>query len=69
MLGGKHEDSMADSKLLCCFCGKEIERSHSDPCVIRVVTSNHEDQLWACHGACFKEKLAKEPPVFEPVYF
>jgi hypothetical protein len=64
MAGEKHEGSM-----LCCFCGKKIERSNPDPCVISVTTANHEGQWWACHGACFKERLAQDPPAFDPIYF
>jgi len=60
---------MAYDIMLCCFCGDQIEIRAPDPCRVIVVTSEQKDQFWACHSACFKEKLAKEPPIFEPGHF
>jgi hypothetical protein len=61
--------AMAISMWLCCFCGKEIEETERDPCAVRVTTAEDNDQAWACHGACFKERLAIDPPIFEPAFF
>ena len=43
----------------CCFCGKEIVPSDTDPCRV-MVTPNHTDtwQAWFCHAQCFKDRLA-----------
>jgi len=54
---------------LCCFCGQEIERRDSDPCRMAVSTPEGKSQVWSCHSACLKERLAKEPPIFEPAHF
>jgi hypothetical protein len=61
--------AMATSMWLCCFCGQEIEEADSDPCRLTVQTSDGKPQYWSCHGACFKERLATEPPIFGPAHF
>jgi hypothetical protein len=60
---------MATSTWLCCFCGKEIEEQESDPCQLTVNTADNRDQWWSCHGSCFKERLATDPPIFQPAHF
>jgi len=60
---------MATDGWLCCFCGKEIEVRDPDPCRVVVTTHDGKDQWWSCHAACFKDRLAKDPPIFEPVHF
>lgn len=54
---------------LCCFCGGEIEINGVDPCRLVVTTQERKDQFWSCHAACFKDRLAKEPDIFEPAHF
>jgi hypothetical protein len=60
---------MAKSMWLCCFCGQEIEETGPDPCRLTVQTSKGKDQWWSCHGACFKKRIASEPPIFNPAHF
>jgi hypothetical protein len=56
----------------CCFCGRDIAKTSIDPCRVSVVTADGKPQFWACHGACFRERLAdppEAPGLFEPAYF
>ena len=46
----------------CCFCGKQIEASDGlgpDPCRVTDETAKVKWQVWSCHAACFRERLAK----------
>lgn len=42
----------------CCFCGLMIEQSNHDPCRVTVETSAGLWQVWFCHTACFKSRIA-----------
>jgi hypothetical protein len=57
----------------CCFCGKEIEDHPPDPCRVTVETSDGKWQVWHCHGACFRARLARVPDYppgfFDPAHF
>jgi hypothetical protein len=56
----------------CCFCGRDIEGSGTDPCRVTVETSKGKWQVWFCHGACFRERLATlpdNPSFFDPAHF
>jgi len=56
----------------CCFCGTVIEKQGTDPCRITVETVTGKWQVWFCHGACFRQRLAEipeAPGLFEPAYF
>jgi hypothetical protein len=57
----------------CCFCGRGIEKTEVDPCRVTVATAEEGKwEVWACHGSCFREKLAdtpEAPGLFEPTYF
>ena len=56
----------------CCFCGRDIEESGTNPCSVTVETSSGKWQVWKCHGACFRQKLAElreAPGLFEPAHF
>jgi hypothetical protein len=56
----------------CCFCAKEIIENDVEPCRITVETVTGKWQVWACHAACFKEKLTDPPEcpgLFEPAHF
>jgi len=56
----------------CCFCGKAIEKTDTDPCRVTVSTASEKWQVWFCHGACFRERLAEleeSPGFFEPTHF
>ena len=56
----------------CCLCGKEITKSETDPCNVKVETATGKWQVWKCHGACFREHLADipdAPGLFEPAHF
>ena len=56
----------------CCFCGQDIEKGGSDPCSVQVTTAGEKWQVWSCHGACFKARLAvlpEAPGLFEPAHF
>lgn len=58
----------------CCFCGKPIEETDTDPCEVCVTTSagGKKWQVWYCHGKCFRERLAILPEMvgfFDPAHF
>jgi hypothetical protein len=56
----------------CCFCGDQIEKRGPDPCGVTVETAAGKWQVWSCHGACFKERLAAlpdHPGFFDPAHF
>jgi hypothetical protein len=56
----------------CCFCGNDIGDQPPDPCSVRVATVDGKWQVWRCHAACFRERLAvlpEAPGLFEPAYF
>ena len=56
----------------CCFCGADIEENAADPCRVTVETAGGKWQVWMCHGACFRQKLAdtpEAPGLFEPAHF
>lgn len=52
-----------DLEYECCFCGKNIESSPTDPCAINVTInidkakSKQYDQDFYCHIKCFKKGL------------
>ena len=52
-----------EAKWICCFCGGGINRQGTDPCLLSVHTADEKPQWWHCHGACFKERMAKQPAV------
>jgi hypothetical protein len=57
---------------ICCFCAEKIARSATDPCRITVDTKGGKWQVWFCHGACFKDRLANlpdHPDFFSPAHF
>ena len=54
---------MTTSDFLCCICGREIEQTKTDPCSIRVATTEGRDQLWFCHATCFRGTLTTDPAV------
>jgi hypothetical protein len=56
----------------CCFCGGDIEERKPDPCRLTVETAEGKWQVWYCHGACFRARLAATPdyPGFlDPAHF
>ena len=56
----------------CCFCGKDIEAKDPDPCRVTVATGAGKWQVWSCHAACFRSRLAElpeAPGLFEPAHF
>lgn len=59
---------MATFGWACCFCGGDIEERDPDPCALRVTNANGDEQMWACHSACFKQRLDADP-MFEPIIF
>jgi hypothetical protein len=57
---------------MCCFCGKSVDRTATDPCRVTVETAEGKEQIWYSHGACYRERLANlpdAPDLFEPAYF
>lgn len=52
----------------CCFCGELIAGSERDPCRVTVETRQEKWQVWFCHAACFKSRLAAGS-LFEPAHF
>lgn len=56
----------------CCFCGKDIAKTETDPVSVTVTTNKDKWQVWSAHGACFKA-LLKNPPeapgLFDPAHF
>ena len=54
----------------CCFCNREITGSDVDPCSVTVSTFGDRWQVWRCHAACFRERLAvREDGFFDPAHF
>jgi len=56
----------------CCFCGNDIDEQPPDPCSVRVTTVDGKWQVWRCHAACFRARLAvlpEAPGLFEPAHF
>jgi hypothetical protein len=56
----------------CCFCGKDIEKSDTDPCRVTVETQKQDGQVWFSHAKCFKERLVELPELpgfFDPAFF
>ena len=54
----------------CCFCGKDIAPSASDPCRVSLETAAGKWQVWFCHSACFKGLLAVSGSVdLSPAHF
>ena len=41
----------------CCFCGKEMQNTQTDPCEVVVTTSAGGTQVWWCHAECLKERI------------
>ena len=61
---------MPTSMWLCCFCGGEIEEQPPEPVKLIAYTSpDDKPQFYACHAECFKERLATDPPIFQPKHF
>lgn len=44
----------------CCFCGKDVQPTAEDPCRVTVETASAKWQVWFCHAACFKERIAPD---------
>ena len=54
----------------CVFCGRYIDDSAVDPCRVTVETSAGRWQIWFCHAACFKSRVAENPHVdLSPAHF
>ena len=56
----------------CCFCGQDIEPIGPDPCSVLVTTDSDKQQVWWCHGQCFRDRLATLPNAegfFDPAHF
>jgi hypothetical protein len=56
----------------CCFCGQPIDRLGADPCRVSVTTAAELWQVWYCHAACFRSRLANLPGApghFDPAHF
>ena len=59
-----------DLRFECCFCGKGIESSGIDPCVINVMINidkskdKQYNQDLFCHIACLKERLTLRVPLY-----
>ena len=54
----------------CCFCGEMIDDSEIDPCTVAVQTRDGKSQVWYCHSACFRERIAENPYVdLSPAHF
>jgi hypothetical protein len=56
----------------CCFCGKDIEETDTDPCRVEVTTAKQKCQVWFAHADCFKERLVDLPDApgfFDPAHF
>ena len=43
-----HSNSSEDTFGPCCFCGKDIALTNTDPCRITVETSSEKWQVWFC---------------------
>ncbi len=54
----KHVDKVKVGWGPCCFCGAHIEPSEIDPCRVSVETASGKWQVWFCHSACFKGRIA-----------
>ena len=55
----------------CCFCGKEMQNTETDPCEVVVTTSAGGTQAWWCHAECFKERITdpeEAPGFFAPAH-
>jgi len=52
----------------CCFCGQPIADGESDPCRVTVETAKSKWQVWFCHAACFKSRVAPDLDL-EPAHF
>jgi len=53
-----------------CLCGKNIEPSELDPCRVTVETAAGLWQVWFCHAACFKSRIARSDLVdLSPAHF
>jgi len=49
-----------------------VDASATDPCWLSVKNRKDEEQLWFCHGDCFKRALyqgADFRAIFEPQFF
>ena len=54
----------------CVFCGKTIDAFEIDPCKVTVTTRAGEWQVWWCHAACFKDRIAKDTLIdLSPEFF
>jgi hypothetical protein len=56
----------------CCFCGLEIQPSDIDPCHVNISMANGKWQVWFCHAACFKKRIANPPDapgLLDPAHF
>lgn len=61
---------MGNQKYQCCFCGERIESNQVDVTGLVIISNwdkgqklQDEQQLF-CHMECFKNKLAKNVPIF-----
>ncbi len=65
-----HSNSSEDIFGPCCFCGKDIALTNTDPCRITVETSSEKWQVWFCHAECFKTKIFKHAQIdLSPAHF
>lgn len=54
----------------CCFCGKKIGSSLTDPCAMNVVCNIDKEagkqynQFLYCHLKCLKEKVVDDFPLY-----
>lgn len=54
----------------CCFCGRMIDETALDPCNVTVETKEGLWQVWYCHSACFRERIAENPWIdLSPAHF
>ncbi len=54
----------------CCFCGKGIDSSQSDPCSLNIMVNYNKsrdrqfEQFFLCHIACFKNSIMPNVPLY-----
>jgi hypothetical protein len=54
----------------CCFCGRDIAKTDSDPCRVTVETAKEKWQVWFCHAECFRSRITRESSVdLSPAHF
>jgi hypothetical protein len=54
----------------CCFCGRDIQQTDTDPCRVTVETVKGKWQVWVCHGSCFRSRITTATEIdLSPAHF